>query len=215
MAATQISRMRGPPSTGFGYTKSRCCGCKPCWRALTVTMPAIANTGIATATWRKRLARRTYRLGRGDAMTPGIQGGPPRCLETDHICDKPHRLPEPPDCPGRAVSELHLRSSSLTWVPKHFESVPRREYIPRRQWCPRRPYPHQHAVPEHSNPENIFPCPTGLFVTEPGSYPPARWPGPGFPAWPLPCRRRDRAVPCSRRRRARPQGVRGPSPRFR
>src|ERR1700757_4711344 len=33
-------------------------------------MPRLMRTsGIATATWRKRLASRTYRVGRGDAMT--------------------------------------------------------------------------------------------------------------------------------------------------
>jgi hypothetical protein len=38
-----------------------------CWRWLMVTMPALANTGTATATWPKRLASR------------GISTGPRPC----------------------------------------------------------------------------------------------------------------------------------------
>src|ERR1700747_1280399 len=54
------------------YVRSGCCGCKLCRRGLTVTMPAIANTGIATATWRKRLASKD------------ISRGPRRCHDGGH-----------------------------------------------------------------------------------------------------------------------------------
>ena len=60
--------------------------------------------------------RRTHRLGRGDAMTAGVEGGPPLCLETDEIQDirgpgTRHVIP-----PGDGVSIVCLDSSWLTPV---------------------------------------------------------------------------------------------------
>jgi hypothetical protein len=56
-----------PPTPASHCTNSPCCGCGLYWRGLTA-MPRLTRTpGIATATWRERLASR------------GISSGPRRC----------------------------------------------------------------------------------------------------------------------------------------
>ena len=64
-AVTQISRMRGPPSTGWQRyrptpdscrTSWRCCTCGRCWHEPTATRRGIGSFGIVTAPRRHRWA---------------------------------------------------------------------------------------------------------------------------------------------------------------
>jgi Adenylate and Guanylate cyclase catalytic domain len=64
-APAPTSRRRRPRSTGWqpsrptpdsSCSKFRCCGCGLCWRGLTAMRRLTLSSGIATATWRKRLA---------------------------------------------------------------------------------------------------------------------------------------------------------------
>ena len=56
-----------PPTTGWSYVKSGCCGCVRCWPRRAATRPAIATIGIVIAPWRHRWASRD------------IWSGPRRC----------------------------------------------------------------------------------------------------------------------------------------
>ena len=68
---------------------SGCCGCALCWRGLTATRPPTATIGIATATWRHRLASRGTWSGPRRCHDGGRPESYPRCLEIDHIQDSP------------------------------------------------------------------------------------------------------------------------------
>ena len=67
-AEAAIERLAAAPADeGQLCATSGCCGCVRCWRGLTAMPRSTTSSGIATATWRKRLASR------------GISPGPRRC----------------------------------------------------------------------------------------------------------------------------------------
>ncbi len=74
-AEAAIERLAAAPADeGWLYARSGCCGCGRYWRGLTAMPRLTATSGIATATWRKRLASR------------GISRGPRRCHDGEVLC---------------------------------------------------------------------------------------------------------------------------------
>ena len=84
-AETAVDRLAAalPHDASGSYASSSCCGCARCWRGQMATRPAIATIGIATARWLQPRLRRSYEVGRGNAMTAAAPSGVVTFLFTD------------------------------------------------------------------------------------------------------------------------------------
>jgi len=89
-AEAAIERLAAPSDGGSLPARSGCCGCGLFWRGLTAMTRPTRTCGIATATWRKRLASR------------GISIGPRRCHDRRR-------------CPLRDTGRTPLTKAAPPW----------------------------------------------------------------------------------------------------
>src|SRR5271154_7365276 len=101
------------------YARFGCCGCGLYWHEPMATTPPIATIGIATATWRERLASKDISRGPRRCPDGGRIGGVTPRLRRDEIRDTSAALSWPGISPRRGVSNVRLEISVSISVLRH------------------------------------------------------------------------------------------------